>query len=431
MRNDLRTELLEPKCLLSAQPVISEFMAANDGGLRDGFDRAGDWIEIHNPHETQIDLGGYRLSDDPSQLDRWIFPQQVLDAGAYLLVFASGDTAEMPEDPTGFLHTNFKLDRDGGFLALTSPTGEIVSQFGTPGQPYPEQLSNVSFGTSAAEGMLVAQGYMITPTPGAANVSADQIRQDFVRDTKFSVGRGFYDAPFQLEITTATPGAIIRYTLDGSAPSEATGETYVEPLLITRTTIVRAMAFQESYVPTNVDTQSYFFLSDVLTQDGAGLPQTWGKFPFGSSEAAQGSDVPANYEVDPDIVKDPRYHDTILSDLRSLPTVSLVLAPDDLWNEDSGIYANPVQEGADWERPGSIELIDTDGTSGFQIDAGVRIHGGFGRRPSATAKHSFRLFFKGIYGDSKLDYPWFGDRLCIGVRHDRAAGQLQLFLGTR
>ncbi len=88
--------------------------------------------------------------------------------------------------------------------------------------------------------------------------------------------------------------------------------------------------------------------------------------------------------------------------------VSLVLAPEDLWSEESGIYAHPVEEGVAWERPGSVELIDVDGTGAMQIDAGVRIHGGFGRRPAATGKHSFRLFFKGTYGDAKLDYPWFG-----------------------
>ena len=92
-----------------------------------------------------------------------------------------------------------------------------------------------------------------------------------------------------------------------------------------------------------------------------------------------------------------------------MPTVSLVIDPDDLWDAERGIYANPVEQGIDWERAASVELIGLDGkTTEFQIDSGVRIHGGFGRRPAACAKHSFRLLFKGDYGPTKLEYPWFG-----------------------
>jgi len=36
-----------------AQAVISEFLSANNSGLRDG--DASDWIEIHNPSAATID----------------------------------------------------------------------------------------------------------------------------------------------------------------------------------------------------------------------------------------------------------------------------------------------------------------------------------------------------------------------------------------
>ncbi len=38
-----------------------------------------------------------------------------------------------------------------------------------------------------------------------------------------------------------------------------------------------------------------------------------------------------------------------------------------------GVYSGP--EGELWERPASVELLQTDNSSGFQIDAGVRIRG--------------------------------------------------------
>ena len=111
--------------------------------------------------------------------------------------------------------------------------------------------------------------------------------------------------------------------------------------------------------------------------------------------------------MDPDVVNDPRYKSTLIEDLQTLPSISLVLPPDELWAEENGIYSNPTSSGVAWERGGSVELINAAGESEFQIDAGIRVHGGFGRRPAASAKHSFRLFFKGEYGASKLDYPWF------------------------
>ena len=59
-----------------------------------------------------------------------------------------------------------------------------------------------------------------------------------VKDTKFSVDRGFFDNPFLLKITSETKGANIRFTKDGSEPSLENGETYSKPILINTTTTV-------------------------------------------------------------------------------------------------------------------------------------------------------------------------------------------------
>lgn len=408
--NRLRHEGLEPRLTRDAEPVISEFLAVNEGGLQDGFERSPDWIEIYNPSEQAISLQGYSLTDSLINLRQWTFPDVTLLGGEYLVVRASGGTPNGQPDPLGFLHVNFRLGRQGETLALINPAGIIVSQFGTLAQDYPEQLVNISYGPGiTTEGRWGPAGYLTSPTPGAANMPADEVLADFVRDTRFSVDRGYFQAPFQVEVGTETRDATIRYTLDGSEPTLEHGQDYTQPITINGTTLLRVRAYRDGWVPTNVDTQTYLFPADVLTQDGAGLPLTWGEFVFGSEEAVEGSPVPANYEIDPDVVHDPRYRDTFLSDLRSLPALSLVVDPVDLWSEATGIYANTTLEGVAWERPASVELIGADGQSLLQIDAGVRIHGGFGRRPAATAKHSFRLFFKGEYGAAQLEYPWFGE----------------------
>jgi hypothetical protein len=53
-------------------------------------------------------------------------------------------------------------------------------------------------------------------------------------------------------------------------------------------------------------------------------------------------------------------------------------------------------------------LVHPSGTEGFQINAGIRIRGGFSRS-TGNPKHAFRLFFRDEYGAAKLRYPLFGD----------------------
>ena len=78
----------------------------------------------------------------------------------------------------------------------------------------------------------------------------------------------------------------------------------------------------------------------------------------------------------------------------------------------SRIYVNAEEHGREWGQPASLELLNPDErTTGFQIEMGLRIRGGYsGRaRRDANPKHSFRMFFRSEYGDSKLVYPLFDD----------------------
>ena len=61
---------------------------------------------------------------------------------------------------------------------------------------------------------------------------------------KFSVDRGFFSSAFPLSVATRTPGATIRYTLDGTKPTATTGNVYSGPITISKTTVLRAAAFK-------------------------------------------------------------------------------------------------------------------------------------------------------------------------------------------
>ncbi|MCF7731578.1 MAG: CotH kinase family protein, partial [Akkermansiaceae bacterium] len=247
-------------------------------------------------------------------------------------------------------------------------------------------------------------------TPGWIN--GDHSLLGKVADTRFSVKRGIFTAPFQLAITTATPGATIRYTTDGSTPTATTGRIYTAPLTIAATTNLRAAAFLTDWEPTDTDTQTYLFPADIIRQQPTGSPPTgW--------PASSGTSQVMNYGMDPDIVNhsnpDLGGAASVKAALLALPSVVITTDLPNLLNVNGsqGFYANPSGRGFGWERPASIEWINPptaqapNGTSEFQINAGVRTRGGFSRDTN-NPKHAFHVYFRNDYGDAKLDYPLFG-----------------------
>jgi hypothetical protein len=565
-------EKLESR-LAMADLVINEFLASNTTGLQDEDGARSDWIELKNTTAATINVAGWHLTDDSSDLDKWTLPAVNIPAGGYLVVFASGkDRAVVGQN----LHTNFSLNEAGEYLALVQPGGVTVED---AFDPFPAQLANISYGrgvgstttdtlivdgagvrvhvpnsATAIDGtwyttgfndaswtagnagvgydsngisdgnnllpfiaenvqgamqglrstayiripfnvadpsdlqslllrmryddgfglylngtrittaeraapvglawnstatssrnsteytdidltasknllqvgnnvlaihglnssvnsfdflidpLLQAEralepvtGYMVTPTPGAANL---QGTLGFVGDTSFSVDRGFYNSPFNVEITTTTAGAEIRYTVDGSTPTASTGLVYnpLSPPLITTTTNLRAAAFKAGHTPSNVDTQTYIFLDDVIEQDGSGLPPY---SPWGLSTA---SPVP-DWEMDPAVVTNPTYAGTIKNDLQAVPTVSLTMNWDDWFGPGQGIYPNS----GEIERAVSMEFFSADGSEEFQIDAGIEIQGGTSDQRWKMDKLSMRVKFKDPYGPEKLDESIYND----------------------
>jgi len=382
----LMTTLATPARAASSL-AISEFLASNSRIRADENGDFEDWIEIRNLTAGAVALEGWSLTDDPGLLGKWRFPAVQIPANGYLVVFASGKDRRVPG---ANLHTNFRLSNDGEYLALVEPDGEVVATEVTPA--FPPQQSDVSFGFDATGQMVFFQ----TPTPGAANGAGIAGR---VAETRFSVDRGFHSAPFDLVITCATPGAEIRYTTNGTPPSATNGLVFSGSLRIAGTTVVRAAGFKAGLLPSMVDTHSYLFTADIIRQSPTGAPPPGWPTSWGSNVR--------DYGMDPDVVNDPRYRDTIQQDLRTLPSFCVTMHLPDLFDRNQGIYANPGQDGRLWERPMSLELIHPDGREGFQVNGGIRIRGGFSRSTD-NPKHAFRFFFRGEYGASRLVYPLFG-----------------------
>jgi hypothetical protein len=297
-------------------------------------------------------------------------------------------------------------------LDLLRPGANILAVHAlTSGLDDPTFLVQPELEASQVTGLVTR--YFDIPTPGDPN-SGGFIGT--VEDTKFSVDRGFVtesmlNATGQLlvEIATQTEGARIFYTLDGSQPTPEAGALYTEALTLVETTILRAAAFKDGFLPSNVDTQTYIFIDDVLTQTALqeGLPPHWNGAPADYGISQDPEDL-ARIAGDPSLAES-QYNEAIKESLLSLPTLSIVLDPDELFGPVSGLYSNPYPRGLDWERPASVELIMPDGSDGFQIDAGLRMMGWTSRVPTVSPKHSLRIAFRGQYGAGRLDYPFFGD----------------------
>ena len=241
-------------------------------------------------------------------------------------------------------------------------------------------------------------GYMSKPTPGGVNAVGVL---DFVQDVQFSEAHGFYEDSFSLALTSETLSADIRYTLDGSTPTEEHGLQYQGPLTIDRTTVIRAAAFKPGALDSQCRTQTYFFVQDILEQSPTGQAPGPG-WPTGN---VNGQSI--DYGMDPDIVTHARWAGLMTAALLDVPSISLVTDIDNLFGRSQGIYVNARRDGLAWERRTSVELIHPDGTEGFDVEAGLRIRGAFSRTNN-NPKHSFRLFFRSEYGTGKLRYPLFG-----------------------
>lgn len=187
-----------------------------------------------------------------------------------------------------------------------------------------------------------------TPTPGADNCGG--LRE--VSASPFALtDQGIYDEPVTLELQAEGD---IYYTTDGSTPS-ASSQKYTAPLTLCETTIIRALSCESGKLPSAVTSLSYFIAEE-----------------------------------------------------HTLPVVSVVTDPDNLWSDETGIYisGNHTNYNQNWERDANFSLFELDG-GGISYDVGIKLHGATSR--FVTDKKTFKIMFRGRYGQSVLDYDLFGD----------------------
>ncbi len=245
-------------------------------------------------------------------------------------------------------HTNFGLNRDGEEAALYDADGLLVDQVS-----FGAQVEDVSFGRTADGASEWA--YFQQPTPGRKNEGESVTGTEQAAAPTFTPSGGRYQSPVALAISSPSAAAEIHYTLDGSRPT-ADSARYQEPIELTETVSVRARVFTDGLLPSPIRTQTY-----------------------------------------------------LIGEPTGLPIVSLVTDPAYLWDPEIGIYVDEdIEVRKEWERPATIALYEPDGSSGFQVEASIRL---FGRSAIHLPQKSLAVFITDAgSGQEHLFYPLFPDR---------------------
>jgi hypothetical protein len=180
---------------------------------------------------------GYRLANDTvSGVDYGStgneIKQSAVTSGNVALVFAESGT-------NGRVYTD----------CTTGPGGFYASGSVTVTQPAPSTFTENTWtgeGGGAYAGLdstIGADGDPMTVSPVAAPA--------------FSPGGGTYSAAQSVTITTSTSGASIRYTTDGSTPSETHGTVYASAVSISATTTLQAIAYKSGMADSSVTSATY------------------------------------------------------------------------------------------------------------------------------------------------------------------------------
>lgn len=299
------------------------------------FNQFQDWIELYNPQQSSVNIGGYYLTDNLNKPDKWQIPYGTeISANGYLVIVADGLNQG--------LHTSFGLASKGERLGLFSPEMVLLDSLS-----YPPMFPNISYGMMP-DGE--SRGFFDEPSPLYEN-SGGYLSAQPVSAPGFSKDAGFYSSSITIILSSQEPQGVIRYTTDGSDPSQNSAR-YEAPFTVSESVVVKAKVYVSDVMPSKIVTKSYFIN---------------------------------------------KHHD--------LPVISIGTNSDYLDDKEIGIYREDrLPERREWERPGTMEFFEPDGSLGFQINIDYRL---FGRGAIYFPQKSLAIFPRKTDGYDGLNYELF------------------------
>ncbi len=254
--------LAEPSGGLFDPALLTGFpIPPGEEDLYDNPQNFRDWVELYNAGGTAVNIGGWGLSDEADTPLKWTFPvNTMIPAGGYFIVMC--DDRDESNGTATYLHASFSLSASGEAIRLYNAAGVLQSAV----TGVPKQDAFHSWGRNPNNDG--TYGFLDTATPGVANTGAFysarvKTPDFFAADGVTPSAGGFFTGAQTLILKTDTVGATIRYTTDGSDPTETVGTVYSAPITLTppadakSSIVIRARAFLSGLVPSDSKTRSY------------------------------------------------------------------------------------------------------------------------------------------------------------------------------
>lgn len=349
-------QLVEVRVPQRGGVCLNEVMASNIDVLMSPAYNFDGWIELYNPLNEEVTLGGCYLSDDASMPMKWRIPDSFgnIPARGYRIVWMGSNNINAMQAP-------FKLDAEGGLLMLSNQRGEELFC-----ENYAEAIGRTSWARTTDGGAQWA--HTATPTPQQCNNGAAYANEQLEAPVIARQG-GFFDSNFTLR-ATAPEGTTLRYTTDGTTPTMTNGATMgAQGITVSRNMSVRFRLFQEGKLPSEVVTRTF-----VKRDHRHTLPAIM-------------------------VSTDPRYlyDDSIGVYVRGV-------------NGRTGNgQSSPVNWNMDWDRPVNFHYV-LPGSDEVAVnqDVDFSISGGWTR---ANNPKSFKLKADRIYGgQNAFSYPFFASK---------------------
>ena len=222
----------------------------------------------------------------------------------------------------------------------------------------------------------------------------------------FSAPGGFYEESFTITLNCFYNNHYIRYTTNGDTPT-STSTLYQEPLVLTNALCSTSDIYQiqvvfddSMYYPEHIK-RCIVIRAAVFDEQGHCLSS---------------------------VVTNSYFISELGCDTRNLPVLSIAADSLALFDYDTGImipgsHFNPgnpnwtgnfYEEGIAWERPVNVEFYEVEDNSGINQMAGLRTHGGTGRRGQ---QKGLKIYAREEYGTKRFKHQFFKNQPIDSYKH--------------
>lgn len=360
--------------------ILNEVCCYNDTIIYDKLGEYNDYVEIYNPSSETIDISGFALSDNKSNLTRYIFPEgSVIENGGYLVLWGAEGSfySWAEEDSASYLRFSLKA---GETVYLSNAAGAVIDKVKIPSNI----ARDVSYSRLPDAAVHIDKWTVAEATPGERNAMQIQEPEPLSNvEVIFNAASGFYDDSFLLEMS-AGENCDIYYTLDGTEPTKDS-TSYDGPIWITDISdtpnkyadIGSISLIDDVYLPIQPVEKANIIRAVAIDEEGKKSHDSSAVY-FVGYEGKDG--------------------------FEDMAVISLITDPDNLFGFENGIYttgavwemnrerteefrqeeeewfyhvpANYSRRGKGWQREAAMQYFDKEGNLIHKQQIGLRVRGG-------------------------------------------------------